>query len=374
MVTTANDGVVLLHDLQERKSSKLLDPTHELYSGAIHRIICSKNDTEILAACENNRILRIDTREGTVRNLTDHDESARIKVDRSRSFRLYSVDRNPVKPWEIACGGSGSLAAGLLDLRFLKVYQEGGRKFFKHVNVLRPDALETVRKQYKLSQDCIWKSVTALKYSKNGKNLVVNNCPGNIVLYDVNNANVKNNIANNVVNTYNGHQNITTVKGVSFYGDDDEFVLSGSDCGRLFFWDKVSKEVVTCWQGDEDILNVICPHPSQPVIATSGIDNDVKLWMPSGRKVPSQDHIKNVVMINERKIRRENEQFMRSSLEDSIDLEAIMAGMVSDGVGDSDDDSEGSASSDEMVDTDEMNTELEQFYNQLNRDIQDQDI
>ena len=48
--------------------------------------------------------------------------------------------------------------------------------------------------------------------------------------------------------------------------------------------------------------------------------------------------------------------------------------MVSDGVGDSDDDSEGSASSDEMVDTDEMNTELEQFYNQLNRDIQDQDI
>ena len=74
---------------------------------------------------------------------------------------------------------------------------------------------------------------------------------------------------------------------------------------------------------------MICPHPSQPVIATSGIDNDVKLWMPSGRKVPSQDHIKNVVMINERKIRRENEQFMRSSLEDSIDLEAIMAGMHS---------------------------------------------
>jgi len=109
------------------------------------------------------------------------------------------------------------------------------------------------------------------------------------------------------------------------------------------------------------------------VIATSGIDNDVKLWMPSGRKVPSEDHIKNVVMINKRKIRRENEMFMRGSLEDSIDLEAIMAGMGSDGVDDSDD-SDSSASSDEMVDTDEMNTELEQFYNQLNRDIQDQDL
>lgn len=30
-----------------------------------------------------------------------------------------------------------------------------------------------------------------------------------------------------------------TVKGVAFCGANDEFVMSGSDCGNMFIWDKV---------------------------------------------------------------------------------------------------------------------------------------
>ena len=37
-----------------------------------------------------------------------------------------------------------------------------------------------------------------------------------------------------------GHRNSQTVKGVNFMGAADEWVVSGSDCGHIFVWDKRS--------------------------------------------------------------------------------------------------------------------------------------
>ena len=37
---------------------------------------------------------------------------------------------------------------------------------------------------------------------------------------------------------YAGHRNSQTVKGVNFMGWSDEWVVSGSDCGHVFIWDK----------------------------------------------------------------------------------------------------------------------------------------
>ena len=41
------------------------------------------------------------------------------------------------------------------------------------------------------------------------------------------------------------------VKGVNFYGPQSEFVVSGSDCGHVFLWDKQTQEVVQFLEGDE---------------------------------------------------------------------------------------------------------------------------
>ncbi|CAN0384677.1 unnamed protein product, partial [Hapterophycus canaliculatus] len=38
---------------------------------------------------------------------------------------------------------------------------------------------------------------------------------------------------------FTGHRNVLTVKQVNFYGPRSEFVVSGSDCGHIFLWDKV---------------------------------------------------------------------------------------------------------------------------------------
>ncbi|ESO06921.1 hypothetical protein HELRODRAFT_77223, partial [Helobdella robusta] len=57
-------------------------------------------------------------------------------------------------------------------------------------------------------------------------------------------------------------------------------VGSGSDCGHIFVWDKMNTRVVMTMEADSRVVNCLQPHPTMPVLASSGIDYDVKLWMP----------------------------------------------------------------------------------------------
>jgi len=82
------------------------------------------------------------------------------------------------------------------------------------------------------------------------------------------------------VQRYSGHCNIRTVKGVSFFGPQAEYVASGSDDGRIFIWEKNTSRLVNMMKGDRDVVNVISGHPFDCVMATSGIENHVKIWEP----------------------------------------------------------------------------------------------
>lgn len=71
------------------------------------------------------------------------------------------------------------------------------------------------------------------------------------------------------------------VKGVNFYGPNSEFVVSGSDDGFLYIWDRHSEGVVQ-WQCADinGAVNVLEPHPTLPILATSGCDYDFKVgWI-----------------------------------------------------------------------------------------------
>lgn len=64
---------------------------------------------------------------------------------------------------------------------------------------------------------------------------------------------------------------VVQVKGVSFFGEDDEYVCSGSDCGHVFLWDKAHGTVVLWEEADAEVVNCLEPHPRLPlVLATSG--------------------------------------------------------------------------------------------------------
>lgn len=52
------------------------------------------------------------------------------------------------------------------------------------------------------------------------------------------------------------------IKEANFWGDD--FVLSGSDCGRIFIWSRHTAELVMLLEGDRHVVNCVQPHPYDP--------------------------------------------------------------------------------------------------------------
>jgi nuclear receptor interaction protein len=57
--------------------------------------------------------------------------------------------------------------------------------------------------------------------------------------------------------TYRGHCNVKTVKDVNFFGLNDEYVVSGSDDGNFFIWDRNTTELVNVLEGDGEVVNVV---------------------------------------------------------------------------------------------------------------------
>jgi nuclear receptor interaction protein len=82
---------------------------------------------------------------------------------------------------------------------------------------------------------------------------------------------------------YRGHCNVKTVKDVNFFGLDDEYVVSGSDDGHLFIWDRKTTQLVNILEGDGEVVNVAQGHPYETMLAVSGIDHTIKIFSPDAR-------------------------------------------------------------------------------------------
>ncbi|KAL1764508.1 DDB1-and CUL4-associated factor 8, partial [Sigmodon hispidus] len=81
------------------------------------------------------------------------------------------------------------------------------------------------------------------------------------------------------IKRYKGHRNNATVKRVNFYGPKSEFVVSGSDCGHIFLWEKSSCQIIQFMEGDKGgVVNCLASHPHLLALATSGLNHDVKIW------------------------------------------------------------------------------------------------
>lgn len=56
---------------------------------------------------------------------------------------------------------------------------------------------------------------------------------------------------------YTGHCNVKTVKDVNYFGLQDEYVVSGSDCGHVFIWDRKTAQLMNILEGDGEVVNVV---------------------------------------------------------------------------------------------------------------------
>ena len=72
-----------------------------------------------------------------------------------------------------------------------------------------------------------------------------------------------------------------TVKSINYFGPRSEYVVSGSDCGHIFFWRASDGKLVNILEGDTiGAVNCLeCCH-DMGLLATSGLENDAKLFWP----------------------------------------------------------------------------------------------
>ncbi|XP_042203243.1 DDB1- and CUL4-associated factor 5-like isoform X2 [Homarus americanus] len=91
------------------------------------------------------------------------------------------------------------------------------------------------------------------------------------------------------------YYNSCTMKSCCFAGDNDQFVLSGSDDFNLYMWkipesnssDHFVSEAHMVLKGHRSIVNQVRFNPQNFIIASSGVEKIVKLW--SGLSLPGSN-------------------------------------------------------------------------------------
>lgn len=81
--------------------------------------------------------------------------------------------------------------------------------------------------------------MTCAVYNHDGSEILASYNDADIYLFDVNASK-----RGTYMHRYQGHRNGATIKGVNFFGPKSEFIVSGSDCGNVFFWERNTEAIV----------------------------------------------------------------------------------------------------------------------------------
>ncbi|KAL1139797.1 hypothetical protein AAG570_006774 [Ranatra chinensis] len=265
IVTCSRDGQIRMA-LQNSWGG--YDSTHQLarHSGPCHKLTTLPHTPHVfLSAGEDALVMSIDIR-------TSKPEKLVYVKENCRKISLYSIHSNPLTGNEICVAGEDYYVR-IYDRRKIKSDGVAPLKFAPR-HFVQPYSVY----------------VTCALFNYNGSEVIGSYNDDDIYLFDTNHSDNA-----DFVHKYEGHRNSDTVKGVNFFGPRSEFVVSGSDCGNIYFWDKNTESIVQWMRGDEDgVINCLEPHPRIPVIATSGLDSDIKIWVPSCEHEPTMTDLRKV--------------------------------------------------------------------------------
>eukprot|EP00117_Sycon_ciliatum_P010150 scpid88606/ scgid12165/ DDB1- and CUL4-associated factor 8; WD repeat-containing protein 42A len=252
MVSTARDGLVRRHLLTP--SGDVTSKTVAEHDDAAHKLALEPGNPHTVRSCgEDGKVFSIDLRTDECELLVQS-----MELRSPRHARLYSIFTNPVQPWYFAVSGSS---------RTLSVYDQ------RYITDDRPVQLYTVKSMKEHA------TVTCVVYSNDGKELLATYNDESIYIF---NTELSRTVP---VHRYTGHRNNDTIKGVNFFGPNSEYVVSGSDCGHVFIWEKSTEKVVQLLKADEvGAVNCLEPNPQCMALATSGLEHTVKVWTPHARR------------------------------------------------------------------------------------------
>ncbi|XP_055123949.1 DDB1- and CUL4-associated factor 8-like protein 1 isoform X1 [Symphalangus syndactylus] len=281
LATCGHDGQVRVAELinasyceNTKRVAKHRGPAHEL-------ALEPDSPYRFLTSGEDAVVFTIDLRQDR--------PASKVVVTREKDKKvgLYTISMNPANIYQFAVGGYDQFVR-IYDQRRIDETENNGvlKKFTPHhlVNCVFPT------------------NITCVVYSHDGTELLASYNDEDIYLFNSSHSD-----GAQYVKRYKGHRNNDTVKCVNFYGPRSEFVVSGSDCGHVFFWEKSSCQIIQFMEGDRgDIVHCLEPHPYLPVLATSGLDQHVKIWTPTANTATELAGLKDVIKKNKRERDEDN--------------------------------------------------------------------
>ncbi|XP_054436994.1 DDB1- and CUL4-associated factor 8-like [Pteronotus mesoamericanus] len=298
LATCARDGQVRVAELPAIPYSRVTKRVVQ-HRGASHKLALEPDSPfKFLTSGEDAVVFAIDLRQDSPAS------KVVVTKENARKVGLYSIFVNPANTYQFAVGGMDE---------FVRIYDQ--RKIDESVNngVLKKFCPHHLA-------NCDGKvNITCLVYSHDGTELLASYTDEDIYLFHTSSCD-----GAQYVKKYKGHRNNATVKGVNFYGPRSEFVVSGSDGGHIFLWEKSSCQVVQLLEGGDRAGTVNCvePHPYLPVMATSGLDHDAKIWAPTAKDATQLLDLKDVIKKNKQE--RDRDWLGHTDVPDSQLLSFLM--------------------------------------------------
>lgn len=302
IISSGKDGLVVLSALNnyDIAYSKII----ARHDNACNKVGVHHDTPYVVLSCGDDGIVKnLDIRESPIIENERTTNILHIKKMRGVSMRLYGIDINPMKSNEFIVNGDDEYVR-MYDKRYITVdpiqlfhrefkttkeEQNGDSAisgiYNSDVNGTNNDIYLTNSASENVDSDHDEDSIsgmpakflshiTSAVYSYCGSEILASYSEDDIYLFDAYGR------SNSVLHSYSGHLNRITVKGVNFYGPRSDYVVSGSDDGFIYVWDKKTEAIVQRKSADQESVNVLEGHPHIPTLATSGLDSTIKIWEP----------------------------------------------------------------------------------------------
>ncbi|EPX74929.1 WD repeat protein [Schizosaccharomyces octosporus yFS286] len=150
-------------------------------------------------------------------------------------------------------------------------YQKQMESEDKHIAVYSIPTRECLKKIHLESK------VTSISLSKDSRYALTNIEPHTILLWDIQEY--------RIIRQYMGHKLGNWLIGSCFGGQDDTFVLSGSQDEFIRIWHRDSGKLLSTLPGHSKCVNYIAYNPLDPYqFASASDDNTIRIWSNKGRQ------------------------------------------------------------------------------------------
>lgn len=289
LVSCAADGAVILHNLTNKYEQSNLLQSESL----IHSFIFDCEDSNVIYVAEDSGAISV----------LDLRAKSRVNTLFSNKFAKKAIIQSPI------LGNSSLFVAETdtfwvfrVDLRFSPSECEEIFPYLSSYSPVNPTPTfndDTPALSFAACKEVLARnhntgvSVSGMTISRDSRTLLVSFQGDSIYSFPIDGYNNKNESPKDVGanGIYGGHINSSTfLKNVQFYGPNDEYILTGSDCGYLWIYDteagKIENKneserdviVVNVLEADKSVCNGSAVHIHDPCFVTYGIGSKCKLW------------------------------------------------------------------------------------------------